>query len=114
MVLVDCPRLAALVPPAVVARLSRLLVVSEVVVGIDPDTEEELIERIAVLIDEAVDVERLLSGVLGAAAAGLVEDVDRGVYRLLARRVVRVFRRRWRRLDSSARSRVFSQMNEGL
>ena len=105
-------RLRTLVSEDVVDRIRRLLLVSELVVGIDADTEVDLADQIAAVIDDAVDAEALLANVIGAPAASLVEALDRGVYRLLARRLVRAFRRRWGKLDARQRSAILSELRD--
>ena len=103
-------RLRSLVSEDVVDRIRRLLLVSELVVGIDADTAVDLADEIATVIDDAVDAEALLAKIIGAPAAVLVEALDRGVYRLLARRLVRAFRRRWGKLDAIQRSTILSEL----
>lgn len=110
--LLKLQRLSALVNADTVARLERMLIVAELIAGIDADTETELVERIAEILDDAIDADWALSQVLGAPAAGLVELVDRGVYRLMARRIVRVFRRRWGRLSATARTQILNELQQ--
>ena len=110
--LVELRSLHGLVNADLVARIQKMLIVAELLAGIDADTEDELVSDIAWILDEHVDSAHALASVLGSPAAGLVELVDRSVFRLVARRAVRIFRRRWGRLSASDRSAILAELHD--